>query len=74
MTTGALYRGDCDASGQVDISDVVALVNYIFANGRIIVPKTVADSDCSAQVDISDAVYLINYIFGGGGAPCSLCS
>jgi hypothetical protein len=62
--------GDCDASGDVDIDDVVYLINYIFAGGPAPDPIEAGDADCSGNVDIDDVVYLINYIFAGGPAPC----
>ncbi len=62
--------GDADASGAVDIDDVVYLINYIFGGGPAPVPLAAGDADCSGNIDIDDVVYLINYIFGGGPAPC----
>jgi hypothetical protein len=65
--------GDADASGDVDISDVVYLIAYIFSGGPAPDPIASGDADCSSNVDISDVVYLINYIFSGGTAPCAGC-
>jgi len=62
--------GDNDASGAVDIDDVVYLLNYIFAGGPAPDPLGSGDADCSGDVDIDDVVYLIQYIFAGGPAPC----
>jgi len=61
--------GDADASGDVDISDAVYLIAYIFAGGPTPNPEQSGDADCSGNVDISDAVYLIAYIFAGGAKP-----
>ena len=65
--------GDLDASGQIDITDAVWLVNYIFAGGLPPKDSKGGDMDCSNQTDITDAVYLINYIFAGGPPPCAAC-
>jgi hypothetical protein len=62
--------GDADASGEVDIDDVVYLIAYIFAGGPEPAPYESGDANCSGAVDIDDAVYLINYIFAGGNSPC----
>jgi hypothetical protein len=62
--------GDADASGAVDIDDVVYLIAYIFSGGPEPVSYESGDADCSGDVDIDDVVYLINYIFSGGNAPC----
>ena len=65
--------GDANDSGSVSISDVVYLINYIFAGGPAPNPVIAGDANCSGAVSISDAVYLINYIFSGGAAPCAAC-
>ncbi len=65
--------GDADASGTVDIDDVVYAVNYIFGGGPAPRPYEVCSGDpnCSCIVDIDDVVYLVAFIFTGGPAPCT---
>jgi hypothetical protein len=65
-----LLHGDIDASGEIDIDDVVATISVIFSGGSVAGPFMIADCDCSHSVDIDDAVYLINYIFASGPFPC----
>ncbi|TFH53844.1 MAG: hypothetical protein E4G91_11540, partial [Candidatus Zixiibacteriota bacterium] len=62
--------GDADGSGDVDVSDAVYLISYIFSGGTEPFPIAAGDADCSGAIDISDVVYLISYIFSGGAAPC----
>ncbi len=66
--------GDADGNGVVNISDGVALVNFIFGEGAAPDPFETGDADCNGFVNISDAVYLIAYIFGGGPVPCASCN
>jgi hypothetical protein len=68
------FPGDANASGGVDIDDVVYLIAYIFSGGPAPVPYAIASGDpnCSCSVDIDDVVFLIAYIFSGGPDPC-LC-
>lgn len=61
---------DVNASGSVDIDDVVYLIAYIFSGGPAPEPVESGDANCSGGVDIDDVVYLIAYIFSGGNAPC----
>jgi hypothetical protein len=61
--------GDVDGSGDVNISDGVFLISYIFSGGMAPVPLERGDVNCSGGVNISDAVFLISYIFSGGKAP-----
>jgi len=65
-----ILRGDADASGIVEISDAVSLLEYIFAGGEAPTPRLTGDLDCNYVIEISDVVYLIAYIFTGGDAPC----
>jgi hypothetical protein len=65
--------GDADGSGQIDVTDAVYLINYIFGGGAAPMDVAGGDFDCSGQTDITDAVYMITYIFGGGPPPCAAC-
>lgn len=62
--------GDCDGDCIINISDVVAIIRYIFAGGDPCNPQRAGDANCDGLVNITDAVYLINYIFSGGAPPC----
>ena len=63
-------RGDFTGDGQLDISDPVAVLGYLFLG-------TTPDHECLASadgngdrvVDLTDAVYLLGYLFLGSGAP-----
>ena len=63
-------RGDTDHNSFVSVSDVVYLINYIFASGQAPIPPASGDANCSGAISISDVVFLINYIFAGGAVPC----
>ena len=71
ITVGNPYIcGDADASGTVDVDDVVYLISYVFSGGPAPDPIESGDVDCSGAVDVDDVVYLISYIFSGGFNPC----
>jgi hypothetical protein len=70
ISVGTYVCGDADASGYVDIDDVVYVISYIFAEGPEPLPYASANADCSVDVDIDDVVYLITYIFASGPEPC----
>lgn len=65
-----VIRGDVDKDGIFNISDVIALVWFIFGEGEAPLPRMVADVDCNYIVNITDGVYMINYIFNDGPPPC----
>jgi len=56
--------GDADFSGQVSITDVVFLVNYLFRKGSRPVPfYALGDADCSGLVGVTDVIRLVNYLY-----------
>lgn len=67
------FCGDTDASGGVDLDDVIYLIHYIFGGGPEPVPYEIGDTDCSGGIDLDDVIFLIHYIFGGGPVPCAAC-
>ncbi len=75
LDTGAesYLCGDADASGSVNVSDAVYLIQYIFAAGPAPLPLLAGDADCSVSINVTDAVYLIQYIFAGGPTPGADC-
>ncbi len=60
-------HGDCDCSGVIDISDLTALVDYMFGGGEV--DKNGGDVDGNGSINISDITYLADYFFGGGPPP-----
>ena len=68
---GTLLRGDANGEGNVTISDVVYLANYLFKFGPEPIPWQAGDANCDDEVSVVDIVYLINYLFKSGPAPCS---
>lgn len=62
--------GDVNASGGIDIDDVVYEIAYVFQSGAEPDPLESGDVDCSGTIDIDDIVYLVNFVFSSGNAPC----
>ena len=59
-----IQKGDVNADGQIDISDVVVLVNYILTSNADNIHLGVADINDDDSIDISDVVELVNIILG----------
>jgi hypothetical protein len=72
MNREEVVCGDIDMTTEVNISDVVYLVCYIFS-GCAAPPLSATDVDCDGAITISDAVYMIEYIFSYGALPCAAC-
>ena len=69
-------RGNFNGSPSefVDISDLTALIDYMFGGGPVAECRFEGNinGDPDEVIDISDLTYLVEYIFGGGPhpAPC----
>ena len=67
------FAGDVNADGSKDISDLLYLVDYFFADPPGPPPLFPIFSDCnnSGTLDISDLLMMVDYFFGDGPA-CNL--
>jgi hypothetical protein len=65
--------GDANGDGIMDVSDVVYLLNYLFAGGPPPNPMAAGDANGDCVVDISDVVYLLNCLFVSGLCPEKYC-
>ena len=58
-------RGDVNKDGQVNISDVTALIDYLLSGNPSGVSLTAADCNQDSSVNISDVTSLIDYLLSG---------
>ena len=61
-------RGDANDSGDIDLSDVTAILGYLFRGDEGECLDRL-DANDSADVDLSDAVYLLNFLFRNRPPP-----
>ena len=70
-------RGDVNTDGGTNLSDAVAVLNYLFAgNGGGIPCEKAADANDDGGVNLSDAVAILDHLFRGTGPlpePFGLC-
>ena len=64
-----IRRGDATADGVINITDAIAILEYVFLGGRPPACPGAANTNGDRYFDIADAVYLLNFIFYGGRAP-----
>jgi hypothetical protein len=70
VSRGPLFvRGDVDVTGGIDLSDPIALLNYLFRGAERLACFDAADATDDGGLDISDAVYDLIFLFRGGNAP-----
>lgn len=58
-------RGDVTDNGEVDISDVTALIDYVLTGDASSLNLSGADCTLNGEIDISDVTGLIDYILKG---------
>jgi hypothetical protein len=61
-------RGDANADGNVDLSDAVATLNYLFLGGEEPKCLDAADADDSGDLLITDAIFHLGVLFLGQGS------
>ena len=66
---GVFVRGDCDDNVQLNITDPIFLLTYLFLGGTEPICLDACDSDDSGQLDITDPIYVLNYLFLGTSEP-----
>jgi hypothetical protein len=62
-------RGDVNADGEIDLSDPVSVLNFLFLGGARPPCEDAADTDGDGDVNITDASFFLNFLFLGGPAP-----
>jgi len=58
-------RGDVNKSGEVNISDVTTLIDYLLSNDASSIDLTAADCDLDSHISISDVTTLIDFLLSG---------
>ena len=61
--------GDVNLDYEVNVSDVIYIVNYLFKNGPAPDPMEIGDINCNGEITVVDVVYLINYLWKNGPQP-----
>jgi hypothetical protein len=65
----AFLRADCNGDGDVDISDPISLLGYLFLGSSAVGCADACDANDDNALDISDSIQALNYMFLGGPAP-----
>ncbi len=67
LLQGARFiRGDANDDEDLDISDPIRIINFIFFRTERVVCQKAADANDDGRIDIADALYILNYLFKGG--------
>ncbi|MBD3402763.1 hypothetical protein GF420_07695 [candidate division GN15 bacterium] len=63
--------GDFNGDDNVDLSDVIGLVGYLFLGGPepVFLPMMNVDGSPGGEVDLPDVIHLVSALFMGGASP-----
>ncbi len=62
-------RGDSNEDGDLDLSDGIRTLIFLFAGSSEVRCEDAADANDSGDLDLSDAIFTFAFLFGGGPAP-----
>lgn len=65
----AFIRGDFNRDEQLDISDPVAVLGYLFVGLSPTRCPDAGDANDDGRLDVTDAIYSLGHLFGGGPPP-----
>ena len=78
LNNGTVYKivrqclflaGDGNGNGQINLTDIVYLSDYIFKSGIEPLPACRGDANGNGLINLVDLVYLVNFIYKSGLAP-----
>jgi hypothetical protein len=62
-------RGDANADAQINITDPIVILNWLFSGGPEPPCLDAADADDNSFITMEDAVYLLDHLSQGGPPP-----
>jgi CD109 antigen len=62
-------RGDANGDTELDLSDAVTVLQFLFAGSGAPMCRDAADTNDDGRVDISDPISLLGYLFLGDAPP-----
>jgi hypothetical protein len=66
---GAFVRGDFNMDSDIDLSDPISVLGFVFHGGGAPLCVVAADANDDERVDISDPIFLLNFLFNDGRPP-----
>ena len=69
VAVARFIRGDCTGEGGINITDGVALLNFLFMGGAAPPCREACNMDDGNDLNISDGIAVLNFLFLGGPGP-----
>jgi hypothetical protein len=64
--SGTFVRGDANQDLEIDISDAITILNYLFRGGVTISCLSSIDANDDGGLDIAEAIFVLSFLFRGG--------
>jgi hypothetical protein len=61
------HRGDADGNAELELTDAVRILNFLFLGTGVISCFDAADADDNGGLELTDAVRILNFLFLGTG-------
>ena len=61
--------GDIKVDGNILLTDIVLLINYLYRSGTAPSPLCIGDVNADGNINLADIIYLTNFVFKSGPAP-----
>jgi PKD repeat protein len=65
------HRGDANGDRQINITDGIYVLNYLFLGGPTPGCLEAANPNDDPSINITDGIYILNYLFLGGPGPAA---
>jgi hypothetical protein len=65
------HRGDANADGEANLTDVIFLLEYLFRGGDAPTCLEAAEVNEDGKLNLTDGVYLLLWLFRGGPEPAA---
>jgi hypothetical protein len=68
-TAECFHRGDADNNGQLQLTDAIRILDFLFLGRTPPTCMDAADADGNNQLQLTDAIRILGYLFLGAKAP-----
>ncbi|MBI4603751.1 MAG: hypothetical protein HY721_17490 [Planctomycetes bacterium] len=65
------HRGDADQNGQLQLTDAIRILGFLFLGGPAPDCLDAADADDNGQLQLTDAIRILGFLFLGGVPPAT---
>ena len=67
--TPPFLRGDADRGGDLEITDAVRVLSFLFQGAASLPCEDSADANDDGAIDLTDAIFTLDFLFRGGRRP-----